>query len=973
MNKARAFPDITHTQNIQHHYSKPDIAKAIYDKAKELETNKDHKGNLRPIRIKSRDIGEILYRHYADIGLADDDGPFGLGLDDKGAVELRKLHNAVKRLYLNIVRKSQRGRNLKDGNNQTLARLSTHLPKNHNALMKRLGHVGQNRDLNTAIREGKIIFYANIFKDNHGGDIDAAARHFRTSTGQAEIQRAEAFAKVWRVTKDQAARTAKAWSDKKGDRTLNDNGIESDDILGGKLIQDATSIEGFNEQDFNRHAPLLFGRSARSWLSKDIDFKRKMLRFALKSTKRIRDDLTHFKSRKKFAQRLSEDWRIDDWKIDKRVIAQVKDMFLRDQKDSFARSTQDLKGVELNRFLDKRDMKHLLNAVSRAFPGDIVLPKFNRVLQRTENIRSVLNWPREEQRNQLPSAARAEIFDSNKGARARFVATKLIYENVFGDWLETQPPAIIESWYNQATAEMKLLAKAVNKTSPHMDVIPAKAESIGENDRKSIATIFNALSGLIASEIRDQNAYEANPELARKNSLWIENFKLNLIALAFAEFLDTENFGYLKTIKGTLRKAAKTNAPLIAEHDLITEDWAAFIYFYLHLVPPADISNLFHQFRKMEALEAKGETNNDDAAGAGEAETLTTLRQIFHIRQSMHKEKFQGDEGSNSDTLFAREFFEDPEDFQRVFTGAAPGSPIAGLQTGLRELTRFGHLEKLKPLFEHHKIITTTVDDLLEMEAKSFAAPSLIARKSEKRKALHKNLSTAKSANRDELVSYKECVEIIGRHRRLSSDLRMGTHLSIHHLMMRVFSRLASYCHDWERDRLFVFLGMLSRDKDGYALQILHPDLKPKHLNESNALLKSQNENWIKDKLSPSVYARFAQAFGKNIETIRNQFSHHNSLALQKPDINLTHEINEIRKLTAYDRKRKNSVSKSIKDLLQREGILISWEMNDHQLKLKSLTSAQIIHLKGKNLDGKAITESRHSDLFVKMVEALFS
>ena len=191
--------------------------------------------------------------------------------------------------------------------------------------------------------------------------------------------------------------------------------------------------------------------------------------------------------------------------------------------------------------------------------------------------------------------------------------------------------------------------------------------------------------------------------------------------------------------------------------------------------------------------------------------------------------------------------------------------------------------------------------------------------------------------------------------------------------MMRVFSRLASYCHDWERDRLFVFLGMLSRDKDGYALQILHPDLKPKHLNESNALLKSQNENWIKDKLSPSVYARFAQAFGKNIETIRNQFSHHNSLALQKPDINLTHEINEIRKLTAYDRKRKNSVPKSIKDLLQREGVLISWEMNDHQLKLKSLTSAQIIHLKGKNLDGKAITESRHSDLFVKMVEALFS
>ena len=96
--------------------------------------------------------------------------------------------------------------------------------------------------------------------------------------------------------------------------------------------------------------------------------------------------------------------------------------------------------------------------------------------------------------------------------------------------------------------------------------------------------------------------------------------------------------------------------------------------------------------------------------------------------------------------------------------------------------------------------------------------------------------------------------------------------------------------------------------------------------------------------------------------------------------LNLTCWVNCARDLMSYDRKLKNAVSQSIMELLEREGFILKWEMNDkHQLCNATIKSRVVQHLGDKKFplkeDRKSfrhITESLHSDAFVKMLAVAF-
>ena len=93
------------------------------------------------------------------------------------------------------------------------------------------------------------------------------------------------------------------------------------------------------------------------------------------------------------------------------------------------------------------------------------------------------------------------------------------------------------------------------------------------------------------------------------------------------------------------------------------------------------------------------------------------------------------------------------------------------------------------------------------------------------------------------------------------------------------------------------------------------------------------------------IYTELNQLFyiDKN-KKIRNNFAHFNDLR-KKKKINLTKLLNDARQLTSYDRKIKNSVAKSIKELLLKNNVKIEFSIKGHELEFKKAKAVDIPHL----------------------------
>ena len=103
------------------------------------------------------------------------------------------------------------------------------------------------------------------------------------------------------------------------------------------------------------------------------------------------------------------------------------------------------------------------------------------------------------------------------------------------------------------------------------------------------------------------------------------------------------------------------------------------------------------------------------------------------------------------------------------------------------------------------------------------------------------------------------------------------------------------------------------------------------------------------------------------------------------PAPKLTDHINDARRLMTYDRKMKNAVTKSVIELMQREGIDLSWSIPEgaarHGLTQAQLSSRTIQHLNGillyvRGRDskmGEALHERLMGNACVMMLAAAFS
>ena len=916
-----------------------DVAYAIRDAAAKRDADVRKGNGKRRSAFALRDAAPVLFAQYGR--LFRDGG--GSVLPIAGACAARPglfaLHGAVKDAYTRILKKHRK---------ESVARV---LPADMGALFRLVEKKADNRDLAALLRLGKAIHYAAtppLGADAPGNAVDdwpadVSRSRYRTSEGQSEIKRNEAFVRVWRNTVTLAARTAKDWADPHG---------QARDIL---MKAKQAVGERFDADAYRAKLPLLFGDRAGLFESESDDaFRRSVLRLALEGWAGLRHSSFHFKGRGGFVRALKSGFE----GVDDRAVSAARALLARDTEERHARLVETLRAAHVEHYFGQAKLDALVAAVLAGGPPQAPLPRFRRVLDRAEKA-----WRSKPFLLRLPPPGNRAALEK-PGRLCRYTVVKALYERAFPAWLEERDHAALNAWIKRAAARATEAARKINEDE-HAVARAAGLISLGEGD--GIAKFVDRLAGETATELRVQRGYGSDSEQARKQAKYIDDLRCDVVGQAFEAWLkeaglawalDDLGDGPLPEAKPGALEAAPGPA---SESSGEAEDWEGVLYFLLHLVPVDAVNRLQHQLRKWTVLEGKP---------SAEAEAVGRL---FDLYIAMHDAKFEGGEGT-AGAKALEPLFESAD----VFSRACPAQPGEGAGRyvpwrGLREILRFGDLRPLMPIFEKHPITAREVDELAAFE-NGADGDSTIARQQRERERLHEEWTKKKKAfPADDKRAYRAALKEVVRHRRLAAHVRLVDHARLHRLLMAVLGRLVDYAGLWERDLYFATLALVQLRGttprvvfDGTGLELLMDGRIVEALRE---LEKSQDGD------GRAIFHRLEKLFGsgflngkKGVVRVRNNLTHFNMLKGDAAPLDLTTLVGDARRLMAYDRKLKNAVSKSVIELMAREGLVLAWKMEAHRLSGATVAPRQAVHL-----EDRKIREDLHGERFVAMAADLFA
>ena len=920
-----------------------DVATEIRQKA--LEKEKEGKGD----KFSVRDVAPILFAQYGRLFKNGNGKPLPIADACKKFPGLFELHDAVKGTYTRILKNHRTLKNKK----KSVVHV---LPVSMESLFRLVEAKSDNRDLNALVRLGKITHYeatpssgeddpGNI-PDNWPKDVERS--QYRTSEGQAEIKRTEAFVRVWRNTIALAARTLTDWADPDGK-------------IGGDILSKVEKATGerFDATAYGQKLPFLFGKQASLFEREDDAFKKSVLRLALNGWAELRHSSFHFKGRGGFVKALKESLASAE---DNDAVGVACDLLKQDLQGQRDRLIDLLRAAHVEHYFDQKKLDVIVHAVVNVDLPQSPLPRFRRVLDRAKNAWNrkpyILHLPPPDNRAELEKPAR----------QCRYVTVKTLYERPFPAWLEKQSAETLNEWINHAVERTTKMARSINND----ELAVAKAAGlIHLNQREGIANFLDRLSAATSTELRVQRGYDSDADNARNQAKYLDDLRCDVVGQAFEAYLKKAELSWVldELGDGPLPEKKRSNLPQPASETApnMPEPWEAVLYFLLHLVPVDAVGRLQHQLRKWSILEKKVA-----AAVKGQQPVADSAGRMFVLYLDMHDAKFEGGEG-----MIGAKELKSLFESEQVFSRACPSQQ--GQDTdryvpwrGLREIRRFGCLKPLMPIFQEHHIGAGEVDELTDWETVS-DGDSRIAERQKKREELHdkwvKNKN--KKLSVENKKAYCKALADVVRHRHLAAHVRLNNHARLHSLLMGVLGRLVDYAGLWERDLYFTTLALvwLGQKSPGDVFQ-----------DKGLEFLKNGQIVWALKHLEKSgddgtaIVKQLKRLFGEDflngkgsVVSIRNNLMHFKMLQGGEPVLNLTETVNDTRRLMAYDRKLKNAVSQSIKEMLAREGFDLTWEMRGHRLECAKIKVRHAIHLK----DGR-IKENLHGDQFVKMAASLF-
>ena len=213
-----------------------------------------------------------------------------------------------------------------------------------------------------------------------------------------------------------------------------------------------------------------------------------------------------------------------------------------------------------------------------------------------------------------------------------------------------------------------------------------------------------------------------------------------------------------------------------------------------------------------------------------------------------------------------------------------------------------------------------------------------------------------RTENKKDFNNYKKAIENIQNYTQLKNKIEFNDLNLLQSLLFRILHRLAGYTSLWERDLQFKLKGEFPEDK--YIDEIFNSDgnnnqkyknggiadkyadfLIEKEEEKSGEILKKNQRNKRKKKIKEDL-------------EIRNYIAHFNYF----PDAtkSILELLEELRELLKYDRKLKNAVMKSVKDIFKEYGFIvefgISHESDSKKIKVCDVKSEEIKHLKNNGL-----------------------
>ena len=893
-------------------------------------------------RFSARDAAPFLFEHYGR--LFRDREALPIADARERFPGLFALHAAVRDAY---------GRILKDHKKGELS-----LPADMDALFRLIDAISRNRDLNGIVRLGKILHYEHYeatppldddeSTNNWPPDMSRCrcrTSRYRTSDGQSEIKRNEAFVRVWRHIIVLAAQTLKAWADPNG---------TTRDIL-------VREVAKFEADAYEAKLPLLFGNRAELFRGGNGPT---MLRLARKGWAKLRHSSFHFKERGGFARALRLDSRDPDEKPKDRkdweailrlAVPVVRKHLKRDLSDRRKRLIETLRAAHAEDFYDREKLEALVAAVVGGGPAVSPLPRIRRVLSRSRDA-----WSRKPWILRLPPPAKRRVLEEAPALLCRYVVVKMLYERVFPGWLETQDDRALNGWIDCAVRRATEAARDINKDE---SAVARTAGLIELQPGQGIAVFFDRLSAETVTELRVRRGYDADADKARKQAKYIEDLKCDVVAQAFEACLRELGFAWALEAPGEQPVSEDERGDLdrlLPEPSTeVPEDWEAILYFLVHLVPVDAIGRLRHQLLKWSVLE--GRPSAEAAA----------VDHVFGLYLDMHDARFEGAEGVVGAGAL-RDLFGTDEVFACVCP-EQPGRESHVPFRGLREILRFGALGPLMPVFREHLVSAAEVEELAALEKKTDGA-SAVARQQSRRDDLHdKWVRNGRRLSKQDKSSYREALAGVVRHRHLAAHVRLDDHARVYRLLMEVLGRLVDYAGLWERDLYFATMGVVHLR--GKKAEDVLEDKGLELLREGRIVDAVRELKESKDEDAQAVFGQLERLFGKNFHdgkggtvSIRNDLMHFNMLRDKTRHLNMTGIVNDARKLMSYDRKLKNAVSKSIIELMARKNLTISWEMENYSLARAKICSREI-----KHLDDDEIAEALHGERFVAMVATLFS
>jgi hypothetical protein len=867
-----------------------------------------------------------------------------------------------------------------------LKNLHKRLPQNKGAMRTLIGQRKKNHDVSHLVRLGKVIHYQSAAE---GKTVRAAWPDLRQkienspywlSDGQAEIKRSDALVRVFKHAISHAGRTfndLSQWND-------------GDIFLNAKRATANLSADTISER-----LAMLFGRIQKdlfpsSWgtdgkLSDDL---KTLLEQSIEAWAQLRHSSFHFKGRDGFLHSLREPLEdpADSNPTFPDLDSLATKLWASDVQTRQERIKQTLIAVLCEQHLSQKQLEEIFAAVSGKGTlrqsSELALPRLNRVLTRAQNTARTVTAG--DQPISLPQPAKREALERSPALRCQYVLIKLLYEQSFTPWLLKKSFHEINKWITHAIEQSQKSARELNgKGLQPEETIQARASGLWHSVNRELAAqvlhgqnpmayFFEQLSAATATEFRVQRHYEPNAEAARQRAAFIENLKCDVIAIAFAKYLFSQFPWLLSALPGTAKSAVQDLPPSTSIASLATtaggevQVWQQRLYYLMHFAPVDVASQLLHQLRKWHILTGQGNEMADDAPIL-----YDQCAQVLTLYLDMHDAKFDGGVayslGENERNQL-KSFYERSEDFEKRFP------PAQGTQTNgqidsrtpvrpLRELMRFGSLGRLSPLFTNHPITQIESERFEQLQNEIEAAQS-------KRETLHAQWVECREDRTrifQETRRYSDVLKICQEHRHLAHRVRLLDHIKLHNLLIAVLARLADYAGLWERDLYFVTLALCHQQQ--LDLPALFPaNGKHGNLFDGGQIVEALRK--IQPNQLPMLETLFGQTYLKGeLVDIRNRFSHFNMLQGNKPALNLTQEINQARQLMAYDRKLKNAVSKSIIEMLSREGLNLTWKTDaNHSLQICKVESEQIFHLNDMNLK-----ENLHGQAYCQMVKNLFA